>query len=64
MTRFMISAEEGARTTIYCATAPELARVSGRYYEREREAMPSLTAQDDALAAALWDQSETMSGLG
>jgi len=63
ITRFMISAEEGARTTIHCATAPELGRSSGRYYEREREATPSPTAQDDALGAALWDESERMVGL-
>jgi NAD(P)-dependent dehydrogenase (short-subunit alcohol dehydrogenase family) len=61
--RFMISPEEGARTTMTCATAPELAGVSGRYYNREREATPSLVAQDDALAVRLWDESEKMVGL-
>ena len=32
-----ISNEEGARTPVYCATAPELSASSGRYYERCRE---------------------------
>jgi retinol dehydrogenase-12 len=63
LTRFMISPEEGARTTIFCATAPELAGVSGRYYDRSRESTPSAVAQDDALAARLWDESEKMVGL-
>jgi retinol dehydrogenase-12 len=63
VTRFMISPTEGARTTLYCATEPTLAGVSGRYYDRERESPPSLTAQDDALAARLWDESEKMVGL-
>ena len=63
ITRFMISPEEGAGTTIFCATAPELAGVSGRYYERQRESMPSAVAQDDALAARLWDESEKLVGL-
>jgi dehydrogenase/reductase SDR family protein 13 len=59
----MITPEEGARTTIFCATAPELASVSGRYYDHERESTPSRAAQDDALAARLWDESEKMVGL-
>ena len=63
ITRFMISPEEGAGTTIFCATAPELAGVSGRYYERQHESTPSAVAQDDALAARLWDESEKLVGL-
>jgi len=63
LTRFMISPEEGARTTIFCATAPELAGVSGRYYDRGRESTPSRVAQDDALGARLWAESEKMVGL-
>ena len=63
VTRFMITPEEGARTTIFCATAPELAGVSGRYYDHQRESTPSQVAQDDALAARLWDESDKMVGL-
>jgi dehydrogenase/reductase SDR family protein 13 len=56
----MISPEEGARTIIYCATAPELVDTSGRYYRDQREARPSPVAEDDALAARLWEESEGM----
>lgn len=56
--KLMISAEEGAETTVFCATAPELAATSGRYYIRAREAAPSALAQDDALALRLWEESE------
>jgi retinol dehydrogenase-12 len=63
VTRFMVSPADGARTTIYCATDPTLAGVSGRYYDRQREATPSLNAQDDALAVRLWEESEKMAGL-
>jgi retinol dehydrogenase 12 len=54
----MISPDEGAQTTLYCATSDEVATASGRYYERcrEREASPVATAE---LAGALWDQSQT-----
>jgi dehydrogenase/reductase SDR family protein 13 len=53
---FMISNEEGARTQIYCATAPELAKVSGRYYVKSHEASPNPLAEDPVLAAELWSR--------
>jgi retinol dehydrogenase 12 len=57
ITRRMITTEEGARTSLYCATAPEVAQVSGRFYDdcREREASPVATGE---LAATLWQRSE------
>lgn len=56
---FMKSAEDGAKTTIYCATDPSLARQSGRYYDDCRERQPSPVAEDEQLAAELWSRSET-----
>lgn len=58
MKRFMLSSEEGARTTLYCATDPALAGVSGRYYDDCRERNPSKPAQDPAAARELWQRSE------
>ncbi len=57
VTRRMLTVEEGARTSLYCATAPELAACSGRYYDKcaEREASPVATAD---LGKQLWEQSE------
>jgi retinol dehydrogenase-12 len=55
---FMRSSEDGAKTTLYCATAPELATVSGRYYDNERERTPGKLALDDGLARELWEKSE------
>jgi retinol dehydrogenase 12 len=55
---FLISNEEGARTQLYCATAPELAGVSGRYYDKSREVPPSRLAEDPALARELWTRTE------
>jgi retinol dehydrogenase 12 len=56
----MITPDEGARTTLYCATSDAVAAVSGRYYERchEHQPSPAVTAE---LARALWDQSEAWS---
>jgi len=57
ITRRMITTEEGARTSLYCATAPEVAQVSGRFYDdcREREASAVATGE---LAGTLWQRSE------
>lgn len=58
MSLFMISNEQGARTTLHCATSPTVRDQSGRYYDACREKTPSRVAQDDALAADLWERSE------
>jgi len=55
---FLISNEEGARTQLYCATAPELAGVTGRYYDKSREVRPNPLADDPALARELWTRTE------
>ena len=59
----MVSNEEGARTTLLCATAPSLASHSGRYYDRCRERSPSPLALDDELARELWERSSEWVGL-
>jgi retinol dehydrogenase-12 len=56
---FLISNEEGAKTQLYCATAPELAGVSGRYYDKSREVSPNRLAEDPALARELWTRTES-----
>ena len=48
---FLVSNEEGAKTQLWCATAPELASETGRYYDKCREAPCSPLANDPALAA-------------
>ncbi len=58
MMRSMIGNEEGAKTTLYCATSPEVAEHNGRYYDECREKEPSRPAQDPKLALELWEQSE------
>ena len=54
----MIMVEQGALTTLYCATAPECASATGLYYDKCRIKTPSAMAQDPALAAELWRRSE------
>lgn len=54
---FMKTTEEGAATTLYCATAPELASESGGYYADQRRTPPGPKGEDDALAAELYRRS-------
>jgi retinol dehydrogenase 12 len=52
----MASPAEGARTPLYCATSPEVAGESGRYYDDCRARDPSAAATP-ALAEELWARS-------
>jgi NAD(P)-dependent dehydrogenase (short-subunit alcohol dehydrogenase family) len=54
---FAISPEQGARTLIYAAAAPELEDVSGAYFINCRGATPAREAQDAESARKLWDAS-------
>ena len=63
ITRFMITNERGALTSLYCATSPDCAHESGQYYDKCRVTTPSKLAMDDALAAELWRRSCEWVGL-
>jgi dehydrogenase/reductase SDR family protein 13 len=54
----MISNAKGAVTSVYCATAPDLATVSGRYYDKSREKEPAPLANDEKLARELYEWSD------
>ncbi len=61
---FALTPEEGAKTLVWLATAPEVADVSGAYFGKEqREEVPSAAAQDRAAAARLWTVSEEQCGM-
>jgi NAD(P)-dependent dehydrogenase (short-subunit alcohol dehydrogenase family) len=59
---FSLSPEQGARTQVYVASAPELAGITGGYWVKSAPATPSAAAQDDAAAARLWEVSEELVG--
>lgn len=54
---FMASSTAGADTIVYLATYPDVAEVSGLYFEKNRPKEPSSLARDDALAGRLWAES-------
>ena len=53
----MISPEDGAKTSLYCATSTSVAAASGRFYDNCREREPSAVATPD-LARVLWEHSQ------
>lgn len=60
---FMISPEQGARTSLYLATSPEVARVSGAYFKNQRPGRCSSRSQSRTEAARLWRISEEETGV-
>jgi len=60
---FTRSLEQGARTSVYLACAPELAGASGGYYKDCRRIEPSAAARCDEAAARLWSESARLTGL-
>ncbi|MBV9804208.1 MAG: SDR family NAD(P)-dependent oxidoreductase [Solirubrobacterales bacterium] len=63
MTRRMKSPREGARTSVYCATAPELAGETGGYYVDCRPQAPAASATL-TLAGELWRRSSEWTAAG
>jgi NAD(P)-dependent dehydrogenase (short-subunit alcohol dehydrogenase family) len=57
---FVLTAEKGARTSIYVASAPEVADVTGAYFVKCKRRPTSKAGQDDAAAARLWAVSEEL----
>ncbi len=58
-----LSPAKGARTSIFLASSPEVAGVSGAYFVRCRPKRPKPWAQDPDAARRLWQVSEEMVGL-
>ena len=57
---FMKSPARGAATSIYLASSPEVAGVSGKYFVNQREARSSRESYDPEVAARLWKVSEEL----
>lgn len=58
-----ISPEEGAETSIYLASSPEVEGKSGLYFEQKKAVTPSPQAQNMETAAHLWNVSAEMVNL-
>ncbi|MGO9786417.1 MAG: SDR family oxidoreductase [Stellaceae bacterium] len=62
--RFMaISQQQGGETLVYAASAPEIAGLSGVYFDKNRPREPSAAAQNAEAAARLWNASGQLASL-
>jgi NAD(P)-dependent dehydrogenase (short-subunit alcohol dehydrogenase family) len=52
-----ITPEQGADTVIYLATSPEVAGVTGKYFDKRKTKQTSPTSYDDAANKRLWEES-------
>jgi NAD(P)-dependent dehydrogenase (short-subunit alcohol dehydrogenase family) len=60
---FALSPEQGAQTSTYLATSPEVEGITGKYFV-DRQAVPSSPlSYDTAVASRLWQVSAEMTGL-
>jgi NAD(P)-dependent dehydrogenase (short-subunit alcohol dehydrogenase family) len=57
---FLRSPKAGARPLVWLALDPGAGELRGQYVEKGRPAPPSVQAQDDRLAAELWERSEEL----
>jgi len=62
-TRFAIKVEEGAKTSVYLASSPEVEGVTGKYFDKSKPKQSSAASYDEATQKRLWDISEQLTGL-
>lgn len=60
---FMLSPEKGAETSVYVASSPDVAGVTGKYFTKKREERSSAESYDDGEAKRLWLVSSELVGL-
>jgi len=60
---FSLSARAGAQTSIYLASAPEVAGISGRYFNKKRPVRSTHESYDQAVAQRLWQVSAELTQL-
>jgi len=60
---FMITTEQGAATSIYLASSPEVEGVTGKYFDKCKAKTPSSEALDATVALKLWQVSEKLTAL-
>ena len=58
-----ISPEEGAKTSLYLATSPEVEGVTGKYFDKGKEKSSVPISYDTSLQQRLWEMSAEVTGL-
>ena len=63
MKPFMLSSKQGASVSLYLATSPEVAQVSGEYFVKSKPAKSKPLSRDPKLMAEVWLCTEKMTSL-
>lgn len=63
LARNLVGPVEGAKTSIYLATSPEVKGVTGKYFVNQKEARSSKASYNKEAAMRLWQVSLELSGL-
>ena len=63
VTLFALKVEDGAKTSVYLASSPEVAGVTGKYFENSKEKKSSPASYDEAAQKRLWEISEQLTGI-
>jgi NAD(P)-dependent dehydrogenase (short-subunit alcohol dehydrogenase family) len=61
---FLLTAAQGAETSVHLASSPEVEGVTGRYFVRKRATASSPASRDDEAALRLWQISEELTKAG
>jgi NAD(P)-dependent dehydrogenase (short-subunit alcohol dehydrogenase family) len=61
---FQISVTKGAATSVYLASSPDVADITGQYFTKCKVVAPTRYALDDDMAARLWEISAEITGVG
>ena len=59
---FMLNSKEGAVVSLYLATSPDVAQVTGQYFVKSKPAKPNPLSQDPKFMAQAWLWTEKMIG--
>lgn len=60
---FALTPEQGARTSIYLASSPQVEGITGKYFVEERPVSSTAVSYDEQVARRLWEVSAEMVGL-
>jgi len=60
---FLLTPEKGAETVVWLASSPEVAGISGKFFERKRQIRSQPASYDPALGKRLWEVSEQLTQL-
>ena len=61
---FMLNSKRGAEVTIYLATSPDVAQVSGKYFVKSKAAESNPLSRDPGVSAEIWQWTTKTIGAG